>query len=60
MANKHYHLIDQLSIELYGVKYECSDWYGMTLKDILEIHFDKEIYIYSPSIQTNEIKAIVI
>ena len=59
MANKHYNLINLPNHEINGVTYVCETW-DVTLKEFLETHFDKEIYIYAPSLQTGPIKAIVI
>lgn len=59
MANKFYNIIDVPSKEINGKAY-VAQTFNLSLKDFLEIHFDKELYIYGPSIVTNQIRAIII
>ncbi len=59
MANKFYNLIDTPTKEINGKVYVV-ETFNLTLKDFLKTHFDKELYIYGPSIETNQIRAIII
>jgi hypothetical protein len=59
MANKHYKIIDNTVIELNGKNYVV-ETFNLSLKEFLEKNFDKEIYIYGPSLQTQHIRAIII
>lgn len=59
MANKHYHLISTPVVEINGKVYNTQTW-RMTLKELLETYYDKEIYIYGESVLTDEIRAVII
>lgn len=59
MANKFYHLIDEPIKEINGKVYN-TETFNLTLKNFLETYFDKDLYIYKPSIETNQIRAIII
>lgn len=59
MANKFYHLIDETVKEINGKAY-VTETFNLNLKDFLETYFDKDLYIYEPSIVTNQIRAIII
>jgi hypothetical protein len=59
MANKFYEIIDNPIKEIGKTVYQI-ETFNLNLKDFLKTHFDKELYIYGPSIETNQIRAIVI
>ena len=59
MANKFYEIIDTPIKEIGEKVYEIQT-FNLNLKDFLKTYFDKELYIYSPSIETNQIRAIII
>jgi hypothetical protein len=59
MANKFYEIIDK-PIKEIGEKVYQTETFNLNLKDFLETYFDKELYIYGPSIETNQIRAIII
>jgi hypothetical protein len=59
MANKNYTLIYSTNYEINGKTYISSTW-NMSLKEFLERYFDKDIYIYAPSLDTERIRGIVI
>jgi membrane protease subunit (stomatin/prohibitin family) len=59
MANKFYEIIDT-SIKEIGERVYQVQTFNLNLKDFLKTHFDKQLYIYGPSIQTNQIRAIII
>lgn len=59
MANKHYKLIETPTIEIDGKNY-VAETFKLSLKELLEKYFDKEIYIYHSSLEANEIRAIII
>jgi hypothetical protein len=59
MANKFYNIIDVPSKEINGKAY-VAQTFNLNLKDFLEIYFNKDLYIYEPSILTNQIRAIII
>ena len=59
MANKFYKLIDKPTTEIDGKVYVV-ETFNLTLKDFLETYFDKDLYIYEPSVVTNQIRAIII
>ena len=58
MANQHYKLIDELMLEIDGTIYQTKV-YNFNLEKFLVENAGKEIYIYVPSIETNQIRAIV-
>ena len=59
MANKFYEIIDNPIKEIGEKVYQVST-FNLNLKDFLKTYFDKELYIYGPSIETNQIRAIII
>ena len=59
MANKFYEIIDAPIMEIGERVYQVQT-FNLNLKDFLKTYFDKELYIYGPSIETNQIRAIVI
>lgn len=59
MANKFYEIIDTPIKEIGERVYETQT-FNLNLKDFLKTYFDKELYIYGPSIETNQIIAIII
>jgi hypothetical protein len=59
MANKFYEIIDN-PIKEIGEKVYQVQTFNLNLKDFLKTYFDKELYIYGPSIETNQIRAIII
>jgi len=59
MANKFYQIIDT-PIKEIGEKVYQVQTFNLNLKDFLKTYFDKELYIYGPSIETNQIRAIII
>jgi hypothetical protein len=59
MANKFYEIIDTPIKEIDEKIYQVST-FNLNLKDFLKTYFDKELYIYGPSIETNQIRAIII
>jgi len=59
MANQNYNVIVMPYLEKDGIKYECTN-YHLSLADFLNENAGKEIYIYEPSLITNNIQAIVI
>jgi hypothetical protein len=58
MANQHYKLIDELMWEIDGTIYQTKV-YNLNLEKFLVENAGKELYIYVPSITTNNIRAIV-
>ena len=58
MANQHYNLISEPVFEIDGKLYETETW-NLNLEKLLIENAGKEIYIYVPSIETNQIQAIV-
>lgn len=58
MANQHYTLIQNPTMEIDGRAYVASTW-NLNLKDFLLQNAGKEIYILESSITTNKIRAIV-
>jgi len=58
MANQHYTIIEEQQILIDDYVYVCETW-NMNLKEFLVKNAGKELYIYGPSIVTNEIVAIV-
>ena len=58
MANQHYTLIQNPTMEIDGRTYVASTW-NLNLKDFLLQNAGKEIYILESSITTNKIRAIV-
>jgi glutathione peroxidase-family protein len=58
MANQHYKLIDELMLEIDGTIYQ-TETYNLNLEKFLVENAGKELYIYVPSITTNNIRAIV-
>ena len=59
MANKFYQIIDN-PMKQIGEKTYQVETFNLNLKDFLETYFDRDLYIYSLSIETNEIRAIII
>lgn len=59
MANKFYQTINEPVKEINGKVY-TAETFNLNLKDFLETYFDKELYIYEPSILSNQIRAILI
>ncbi len=59
MANKHYKLIDKPVMEINGKTY-VAETFNLSLKEFLETYFDKELYIYGVSLETKNIRAIII
>ena len=59
MANKFYQIIDT-PIKQIGENVYQTQTFNLNLKDFLKTYFDKELYIYGPSIETNQIRAIII
>lgn len=59
MANKFYEIIDT-PIKEIGERVYAVQTFNLNLKDFLKTYFDKELYIYGPSIETNQIRAIII
>jgi glutathione peroxidase-family protein len=58
MANQHYKLIDEQMLEIDGTIYQTK-LYNLNLEKFLVENSGKELYIYIPSIETNNIQAIV-
>ena len=58
MANQHYKLIDEPMLEIDGTIYQ-TETYNLNLEKFLVENAGKELYIYIPSIETNQIRAIV-
>ena len=58
MANQNYKLIDEPTFEIDGTIYQ-SEIYNLNLEKFLVEYAGKELYIYVPSITTNNIRAIV-
>ena len=58
MANQHYKIIVNPIMEIDGESYVASV-YNLNLEQFLIQNAGKEIYIYVPSIETNQIRAIV-
>jgi len=58
MANQHYTIIDKPMLEIGGTIYQ-TETYNLNLEKFLVENVGKEIYIYEPSITTNQIRAIV-
>ena len=58
MANQHYKLIDEPMFEIDGTIYQTKI-YNLNLEKFLVENAGKELYIYIPSIETNQIRAIV-
>jgi hypothetical protein len=58
MANQHYKLIDELMLEIDGTIYQTQT-YNLNLEKFLVENAGKELYIYIPSITTDNIRAIV-
>lgn len=58
MANQHYTVIEEPQMMIDNYLYICETW-NMNLKDFLIHNSDKQIYIYGPSITTNQIRGIV-
>jgi glutathione peroxidase-family protein len=58
MANQHYKLIDEPMLEIDGTIYQ-TETYNLNLEKFLVENSGKELYIYVPSITTNNIRAIV-
>ncbi len=58
MANQHYKLIDEPTLEIDGTIYQ-TEVYNLNLEKFLVEKAGKELYIYAPSVTTNNIRAIV-
>ena len=58
MANQHYKLINEPMLEIDGTIYQTKI-YNLNLEKFLVENAGKELYIYIPSIATNQIRAIV-
>ena len=58
MANQHYKLIDTPTFEIDGTIYQ-TEIYNLNLEKFLVENAGKELYIYAPSVTTNNIRAIV-
>jgi hypothetical protein len=58
MANQHYKLINEPMLEIDGTIYQTK-LYNLNLEKFLVENAGKELYIYIPSIETNNIQAIV-
>jgi hypothetical protein len=58
MANQHYKLIDEPMLEIDGTIYQAQT-YNLNLEKFLVENAGKELYIYIPSIETDNIRAIV-
>jgi type IV secretory pathway VirB6-like protein len=58
MANQHYKLINEPVFEIDGKLYQTQTW-NLNLEQFLIQNAGKEIYIYAPSVETNQIRAIV-
>jgi hypothetical protein len=58
MANQNYKLIEEPTFEIDGTIYQ-SEVYNLNLEKFLVENAGKELYIYVPSITTNNIRAIV-
>ena len=58
MANQHYKLIDEPTFEIDGTIYQ-TEIYNLNLEKFLVENAGKELYIYIPSITTDNIQAIV-
>jgi cell shape-determining protein MreC len=59
MANQEYKLINDSTIQINENVYVVEDW-NMNLEKFLKHNAGKQIYIYQPSILTENIRAIVI
>ncbi len=59
MANQYYEVITNSTIELNGSVYTVETW-QMNLEEFLNKNAGKEIYILESSIDTNNIRAIVL
>jgi hypothetical protein len=58
MANQHYKMIDNLNWEIDGIMHQA-EFYNLNLEKFLVENAGKELYIYIPSITTDNIQAIV-
>jgi len=58
MANQHYNLISEPVFEIDGKLYQTETW-DLNLEKFLIENAGKELYIYIPSITTDNIQAIV-
>lgn len=58
MANQHYKLIEELTFEIDGTIYQ-TEVYNLNLEKFLVENAGKELYIYTPSVTTDKIRAIV-
>ena len=58
MANQYYKLIDELMLEIDGTIYQTKV-YNLNLEKFLIENTGKKLYIYAPSVTTNNIRAIV-
>lgn len=59
MANKFYNIIDEPTKKINGKEYVI-ETFNLNLKNFLEKYFDKDLYIYRSSLETNQIRAIII
>ena len=58
MANQHYTILEEPQILIDDYLYVCEEW-DMNLEEFLVKNAGKELYIYAPSITTNQIRGIV-
>ena len=59
MANQHYEILLEETHEFDGVTYAIQD-YNVGLAEFLNNNAGKYLFIYHPSIDTNNIRAIVL
>jgi hypothetical protein len=58
-AQTYYKVINTPMLEIDGVIYECQT-FSMSFNEFIKEHAGKEIYIYVESLNTGQIRAIVI
>jgi hypothetical protein len=59
MANQHYEILLEETHEFNGVIHTIQD-YNVTLVEFLNNNAGKYLFIYQPSLDTNNIRAIVL
>ena len=59
MANKYYELIKEPQVEVDG-KVHTVQTYNMGLNEFLKENYMKKLFIFEPSITTNQIRGIVL
>lgn len=59
MANKYYELIKEPQTVVDGKEYEVKE-YGMNLSEFLKTYYKEKLFIFEPTITTNNIKGIVL